>query len=248
MTTLRVCNGWSGALFTPGVTKQDQQTRQIESQDRSCAGEDQLEYINAEQRINLAADPEKSTDAPRHYKKHNYWQLDEELKQASVVFLQFAQHNDSTQCIIAKAAMKEQTNTAPIIEETRPTMYSLPSINNLLYLFSSFHELASVSYLFRPLSKITYISTGFLNGLSPLTGVNNYITKIIVMLESWIRCCLNGNPASSLPFALVNTSSKYPGTEWPVPAGICVPVSCCRLEPDIALKERHRVSQPTWHW
>ncbi len=143
--------------------------------------------------------------------------------------------------------MKEQTNTAPIIEDTNPTMYSLPSIKNLLLCFSSFYELVSSGLLIRPLSKISGQLLRYLNKILLLTRVNISITKLIAMPESWIHCCLDGSSGSSSSFALVNTSSKCQGTVWPALAKTCAQVSCYRLKPNTALKEIYPVSQPTWH-
>ena len=66
------------------MAKHYQQAREIQAKDGSYAGEDHLEKMNLQKRIQLVAEPEESAYAPRHYKKYDQGKLDKELKPAGI--------------------------------------------------------------------------------------------------------------------------------------------------------------------
>jgi hypothetical protein len=132
--------------------------------------------------------------------------------------LKFLQHSDNTQLNIPKAAMKAEIMPAAIIEDTSPTIYSLPSMINLLLFISSAPGLCP--------ARCWPGAVGF-HHYGPLASFS---------------------PPAYLPtFYLVNISDKYQGNEQPIPAGIAGPVSYHRLERDTAWKEICRAWLRVWH-
>jgi len=136
--------------------------------------------------------------------------------------------------------MKAEIIAAAIREDTSPTVYSLPSMKNLLLFISA----APGPHLPRQMSG----AVGLYNFY--LTRIANCNRKIF----SFVNCCLSANletkiksgfntifstlPAFSRAYDFVNISGTYRGNEQPIPGGTYAPVSYCRSERDITLRER----------
>ena len=134
--------------------------------------------------------------------------------------------------------MKTQMIQAPMIEDTRPVIYSLPSIKNLLkFIFAAVEFACHCSHyrcaLDTLLNKYRHIQFTIVNTLPNLHKPSRYL---------YFKYLLANRSVPSLPSALVNISSKYQGIVRPVLAGTCVPVSCCRLVLGTTWREKCRVS------
>ncbi|MDD5312675.1 MAG: hypothetical protein PHO26_06550 [Dehalococcoidia bacterium] len=156
----------------------------------------------------METNPEASSHAHRHDYEEYDRKLDKEFKPGSVNILKFFQHSDNTQLNIPKAAMNAATIPEAIIADTSPTMYSLPSMINLLLFISAATGLTPA----RRWPGAVVINN--LYGLSPVSF-----------------------PANLPVFDLVNISDKYPGNEPPSPEGIAAPAFYRQLERGIASTE-----------
>jgi hypothetical protein len=66
------------------MAQQKKQACNIETENGSYAGEDHLEYVDMQHRVDLVAEPERSADAPRHNKKYDKGKFDKEFHPAGV--------------------------------------------------------------------------------------------------------------------------------------------------------------------
>jgi hypothetical protein len=174
--------------------------------------------VDFEKRIQLETNPEASSHANRHDYEEHKRKFNKEFRPGRINILKFLQHSDNTQLNIPKAAMKAETIPAAIIADTSPTIYSLPSMINLLLFISA------------------------ATGLTPArrrSGAVGFHNHYAMSYLSY--------PVNLPAFCLVNISDKYQGNEQPIPAGISGPVSYHRLERDTAWKEICRAWLRAWH-
>ena len=245
MYILRVCNSAPGSLLSL-MAEQDKQARKIETKYGSYAGEGHLEEMYMQKRINLTADPEGTAEKPRHYQKYNKRKFYKEFNPACFCITKVAQHSDNTQLRIENAAMTPVRIATVMNADTRETVHSLSSMNTLLKNISYASELACFRFIPAIFPKSVFSLQSKLRRIISFTTVNYRLTIKIIVNRLYHEYLSISYSASSIPFALVNTSSKCQGTLWPVLAETCAQVSYYRSEPDTTWKEIYRVSQPTW--
>jgi hypothetical protein len=84
---------------------------------------------------------------------------------------------------------------------------------------------------------------------NPFTLVKSNPGKIICsMFKESLKFIFTTRLAAWPVSGHANTSGKYPGNEWPVPAGNAVPAFYRRLIPGTASMGRYPALTPTWHW
>ena len=153
----------------------------------------------------------------------------------------------TSQLRIENAAITPVRTATVMNADTRDTVHSLSSINTLLFIISYTSELAHCRLMpaLLPSSLLSLPSLFYRSIL--FTLVNGKLTIKLFVKPLFSKYRSISYSVSSIPFALVNTLSKYQDIVWLAPAGICVPVSCSRSGPGITLKEIHRVWQQAWH-
>jgi len=139
---------------------------------------------------------------------------------------------------------------APIREDTRPTIYSLPSMKNLQLIISTASGLllpgCSPGTVGSHLYKLARLR---LRVIRAFTLVKTHAGKAVQCLFKDCFKFMFPNPLGvGLVLDPVNISGKYPGNEWPVPAGNAGPAFYRRSALSTASKGKYPAWMPVWHW
>ena len=146
--------------------------------------------------------------------------------------------------------MKAEIMKAPIREDTSPTIYSLPSMKNLLLFISTVPGSPPPGR--RPGTVGSHLYK--LAWLRPLviqafTLVKTHPGKAVQRLvKDCFKVMFPNRLAAGPVFGHVNISGKYQGNGWPVPAGSAGLVSYRRSTPGTASKGKYTAWTPTWRW
>jgi len=139
---------------------------------------------------------------------------------------------------------------APIREDTSPTIYSLPSMKNLLLFISAVSGLPLPGC--RPgtvgshLYKLAWLRPRVIR---TFTLVKIHSGKTVQRLvKDCFKVMLPNRLAVGPVFDPVNISGKYPGNEWPVPAGNAGLASYRLSIPGTASMAKCSASMPAWRW
>jgi len=145
--------------------------------------------------------------------------------------------------------MKAEIMAAAIREDTSPTVYSLPSMKNLLLFISAAPGLPSLKRMPGTVGSHRYeFAQRFNNNHLSFTPVKKEPCKTICNLfKMCFKYALPNFPALWPGFDPVNTSSKYRDNAWPIPAGNAGPASCHRSGPGIASMEKYPALMPDGH-
>lgn len=139
---------------------------------------------------------------------------------------------------------------APIRDDTSPTIYSLPSMKNLLLFISAVPGLPLPGR--RPGTVGSHLYK--LAGLCPLviwafTLVKTHPGKAVQRLvKGCFKAMFPNRLAVGPVFGRVNISGKYRDSAWPVPGGSAGPVSCHLSIPGTASTEKYSAWTPAWRW
>jgi len=149
---------------------------------------------------------------------------------------------------MVKAATKAEIMKAPIREDTNPTIYSLPSMKNLLLFISA--ATGSPPPGRRPGTVGSHLYK--LAGLRPLvirafTLVNTHPGKEVQrIVKDCFKVMFPNRLAVGPVFGRVNISSKYRDSAWPTPGGSAGPVSYHLSIPGTASTGKYSAWTPAW--
>ena len=139
---------------------------------------------------------------------------------------------------------------AAIREDTNPTIYSLPSMKNLLMFISAVpgppppgrRPGAVGSHIYKLAAMLSPVKWVF-------TLVKSHPAKALCRLvEECFSFMFSNRPAVEPGYGPVNISGIYRGNGWPAPAGSVARVSCLRSAPGTASMEICPAWMPAGHW